>query len=259
MRQRRFFPLAFFAVVFLGLAALEGFACTCMTQRMSEGKNFQPCGALSYSDVVFVGTVTNIAIQGRGKSSPSGYMIATFSVQKVIRGVNQRTVQVGTNASTAMCGYPFRKGEKYLVYVRRDPDGRLKESLCGQTTLLKDAKADLDYLKAVEIGKERGRAYGTVLQWLKGAPDGRIYQKRDGMRVRLSDPKANRQFEAKTDEDGFYLFSGIPEGKYTVDVELPPGSRLLNPIEKPPFDIVIDYRRKMYCGRVYFTYSTQVE
>jgi len=248
MHKARTIGLFFFVFAVAAICASGAFGCTCLGQRTGAGKNFQPCGVFWRADVVFIGTAQKISL---GKASEGGSKIYTrmvvhFSVDKPIRGVSEKTIEVETSPSTASCGYPFREGVRYFLYLRRDQNGRLTEGLCGATVPLDAAQPDLDYLKAVESGEQGGRVFGNVRGYVQASyhvmPS---YDGLAGITVRLESVKVEnssdrespkyvkRKFETRTSEDGFYLFMNIPEGLYTVDVDLPPGLRRVqrSPVE----------------------------
>jgi hypothetical protein len=52
-------------------------------------------------------------------------------------------VVVFTGSGGGDCGFPFRRGESYLVYASANTDGWLGTGICGRTAELSRAAADL--------------------------------------------------------------------------------------------------------------------
>lgn len=108
----------------------------------------------SADDAVFVGVVTGIdspsmygllaAQVGALSRIPFGQGI-TFEVERAWRGVNTNAVSV-RNGDINGCGYPFARGERYLVYASRAADGYLQTDVCQSTAPLAAAQAQLDML-----------------------------------------------------------------------------------------------------------------
>jgi len=256
-----------FATVFIVFGASQALACKCSGPRTGAGRNFQPCTVFWNADVVFIGTVEKISLEKAGTGDKAYYsrMVASFSVEKAIRGVNEKTVEVETSPSSAICGYPFMEGERYFVYLKRGTDGKFTAHLCGPTVLLKNAQPDLEYLEAVEAGEKGGRVFGNVSRLVQASfKDRALHTGLGGINVRLNSvevkdntkkdkPKyVKRKFETKTGDDGFYLFMEIPEGNYTIEADLSPNLRpLYRPGIEPPFYVRFDSDR-IRCGRANF-------
>ncbi len=232
MLPRKTVILMFLSLFLITLSAVEADACSCAGPRYI--KNFQPCGIYWSYDVIFIGLAEKVSIERVGTDEKTGYSkkVVQFSVDKAIRGVEGKTVEVETGLDGAICGYPFRQGERYFVYLQRGKDGKLVEWLCGATVLLKDAAADLEYLQAVENGEKGGRVFGNVSQFVrKSFKDRGEHLPLAGTKISLTSVRAEsyagrktpkyveREFQTKTDEKGFYLFKEIPEGSYKVKAE----------------------------------------
>lgn len=55
----------------------------------------------------------------------------TFTVTRVRKGAPRRTVQVETGLGGGDCGVDFHRGRSYVVYARRDANGRLTTDICA--------------------------------------------------------------------------------------------------------------------------------
>ncbi len=216
MAKRFFLILLFLTICFV--AFYEADACTCAGRRQGV-KGVQTCSYYWYSESVFTGLAEKITVD-------NGRMKVSFAVEKPIRGVTEKTVEIFTNASTASCGYPFREGERYFVYARKGSDGKLSEFLCGPTVLLKDAEDDLEYVKELEAGKFGSRIFGTIYEdKQKTYNDKRTFEPLAEIEITIKSEKSKNEFKTKTDEKGFYVFKEIPPDIYRVTAKFPQGLR----------------------------------
>lgn len=151
----------------LSLAALF-FAC----ERAALACSCVPPGAprdeAARARAVFVGEVVEVAPAGEaakksgGKcAQETGWHLAVpneggvrvrFKVSRVWKNVAGGEVVIKTPASSAACGYAFRKGESYVVYAYGGDDalGQLTTGLCSRTRPVSAAEEDLRDLGAGE-------------------------------------------------------------------------------------------------------------
>lgn len=94
---------------------------------------------LQKATAVFSGTVTDINEDSRGQ----GYAVK-FDVEKIWKGISEKTVFISTNMSGASCGYAFKKGEKYLVYANGKDS--LSASICSRAKVLSVVGEDISVL-----------------------------------------------------------------------------------------------------------------
>ena len=214
----------FFIVLFLSLVVYfggtyEAQACDC-DGRVPGIKGVQTCGAYWYSEAIFTGLAEKI-------TTGNGAMKVTFAVEKPIRGVTEKTIEVFTSDNEGSCGYPFKEGERYFVYASKGSSGKLGESLCGPTVLLKDAEDDLEYVKDLEAGKFGSRIYGNVYEdKQKSYNEKRSFEKLAGIEITIKgDTGKKNKFKTKTDENGFYIFKDIPPDVYRVTAKFPQALR----------------------------------
>lgn len=131
------------------LQAREVSACSC--QRTSTET------AIKESAAVFSGRVIEVE---RNDETPFGGLKATFEVAEIWKGIDEPLVSAVTASNSAACGYPFAKGEEYLIYAYRDRDGTLRVSLCSHTKPLAEAETDLNALgkSSQRFDKEKSAA-----------------------------------------------------------------------------------------------------
>jgi hypothetical protein len=170
---------------------------------------------------VFLGTVTevkeeDVPILLDDEKALTGKLTVTFKVEESFRGTTSPTVSVVSGGD--LCGFPFSKGKRYLVFADSHPgDPRLHVDICSETKWASEAGDDLAYLRNLRSLSDGGYVYGSVYQFV--APPGIE-------KVRLMNAVANKRvlvqgvhsYEATTDSRGNFRVSGIQPGPYTVSV-----------------------------------------
>lgn len=151
-----------------------GFACSCIPPRPPEE-------AIANADVVFTGRVDKIdsrLVRGavltlkfawtKVKSvfggpdpheipdPPESNLRVRFEEAQSYKGAVSETILVLTGYSSGDCGFPFKKGESYLVYAFVHDDS-LHTSICTRTAPVHAAAADLDYLAERDSNPPSGR------------------------------------------------------------------------------------------------------
>lgn len=139
MSSRPLAALASLVLASLGLfVLLPDYASACSRAGGVTAKQVVD-DALSDPDyVVFSGEVIDV------KSVPGAMFAYTLRVSEVWKGPEQKTLKVYTR-DPALCGYPFKEGQEYLIYAY---EGKLtlKVDGGGGTKPLSEAGADLALL-----------------------------------------------------------------------------------------------------------------
>ena len=107
-------------------------ACSCIQPG-------SPQEMLEKSSAVFSGMVTDIDRDLTGY----GYKVK-FDIEKIWKGISDKTIVVSTGMGDSDCGYGFKEGEKYFVYAYGDDS--LSANICSRTRLLSVAGEDLSVL-----------------------------------------------------------------------------------------------------------------
>jgi hypothetical protein len=153
----------------------DAWACSCA----SSGP---PCQGAFQVDAIFAGTVRSISPLPDddlpplrpGEARMPRTVRVDFAEVHGFRWLQAATVSVLTAGSGPACGYAFKKGERYLVYARRQPDGKeLVTGICSRTRLLAEADEDLRFLQTLSDSSRAGaRVYGTINHWERNLSSG---------------------------------------------------------------------------------------
>lgn len=124
-------------LILLGTLPTPAFPCSCSPPSIPN--------AIERADAIFSGQVVSIDLMDES----FGWYGARVEL-RVFRGWKGRSgsrAVVFTEPSSAACGFPFRVGERYLVFARRvGEDRRLGTGLCSRTARLGEAGEELAYL-----------------------------------------------------------------------------------------------------------------
>ncbi len=198
----------------LAVDTADTLACSCLNPG-------PPCQSYFQSDVVFVGTVRDI-VRVKGSDVDSDVRV-DFEGAVASRGVQGASITVFTSDGTASCGYPFKRGERYVVYGYRSKDGTgIRTSICSRTRELKDAGEDLKFFGTLLLPAAGARVFGSATH-VENDPltrEVRDYGPVGNISVRLLG--SGRSFEARTGQDGRYEFNGVPPGSYELTAVPPP-------------------------------------
>ena len=173
---------------------------------------------------VFLGTVTqveeeDVPILLDSEKVHTERLTATFRVEESFRGPTSHTLSVVSGGD--LCGYPFSKGKRYLVFADSHPgDPRLHVDICSETKWASEADDDLAYLRNPRTLSDGGYVYGSVLQFV--APEEPAPSKATRLMKAVVNQRVLIQgvhsYEATTDERGNFRVNGIEPGPYTVSI-----------------------------------------
>lgn len=188
---------------------------------------------------IFVGTVVSIAEAQPPTNPQSGGMLeVTLAVEEPFKGVTTKEISITTDRSEAACGFPFEKGQKYLVYAS-EYERKLYTSICQRTMSIRYAEKDLKYLRAFESAPLTGSIFGSYKKYTfdpnfvpKFTPSIMDHSRPPEEEYRAMAPmmgetvtvisEGGDQRRVKVDNDGNFLFNGLPPGKYKIEVSVPP-------------------------------------
>ena len=180
-----------------------------------------PCQNYFRSDVVFVGTVRDIAtVSGADLHSR---VRVEFEDVSASRGAQGTELSVFTSDDSASCGYAFIPGERYVVYAYRSKDGaRIHTSICSRTRRLVDGDEDVRFFSALAAPTAGARVFGSARHLESDLLTGEMhdYGPVGNISVRLLG--SGKSFEAQTGQDGRYEFNGVPPGNYELTAVPPP-------------------------------------
>ena len=132
--------------MFLFASAENSFACSCVASLKPVKQQVKE----SYADstAIFSGEVTEIT------SKDEWSVIVKFKVVKSWKSKLSKEIMITTNKQSAMCGYYFEAGKKYLVYAYGAKDD-LSTNNYSRTTPVGN-KVDIKFLD--KLNRTKGRS-----------------------------------------------------------------------------------------------------
>lgn len=109
--------LCVLAMLALAASVRPALSCSCMASGPA-------CQAYWKTDAVFDATVVDVQTEIR--PVPSSFLsdsVVVLQVGQSWKGASVGRLEVTTSAYESACGYPFRKGVRYLVFARTGLDG----------------------------------------------------------------------------------------------------------------------------------------
>jgi hypothetical protein len=185
-------------------------------QGCSCAEHTPSCQGYWDAAVVFSGVVTAISSDPAETRSADGIrgVVIHFTAEKYYRGKLGAEVKVSTGLGGGDCGYPFRIGERYLVYALIDKESqRLTTSICMLTKPLDEAKEDLEYVSGLSTEPDGTLLYGSVFDYTPSR------ETLAGADVRLEGPQGVRH--AISDGAGKFEWKGLPAGRYRLWATFP--------------------------------------
>jgi len=143
------------SLIALLVAAPPAAACSCMG-------GIEPAEMLTQADAAFTGRVVAFEEVKRETDYGTLYRMRTVvEVDAVWKGLEDDApaaldeVVVWTGTGGGDCGYPFSKGDRYLIYAF-EHDGELSTGICSRTRPVSMAEADFEALgeARVEVPRE---------------------------------------------------------------------------------------------------------
>jgi len=186
-----------------------------------------PCQEFWFADAVFISTAKEVVTVPWTQSEMPNWqqyqkLTARLAVEETFRG------NVGPEITFEMdsCYYPFRQGEKYLVYAHKGQDGKLHQSTDeSRTRPLSEAREDLEYIRSLPRAAEGGRIFGKAINHSSV-----VTLRTNGEPSHLNDPipglkivaeGTEKNYETTTDGAGSFELVGLPEGIYSVRALIP--------------------------------------
>jgi hypothetical protein len=224
-------------VVLLGPAAATE-ACQCVVVP-------DTCRRLTASDAVLEGTVDairvlagadrlTITLNGTLQVFTSDLLVITLRDVRGWRGAV--TTFVTTTPEPSSCGYTFEVGKRYLIAGNAGPDGRVRVDRCGLTRPISEARTLIDYIQsAADTGaRPPVRVWGRVVRASRWIDFSRDYVGIPGARVEL---RGTIWRDVETADDGSYVMTELPPGKYRATVRPPASLAVLESPRSLEFEI----------------------
>ena len=188
-------------------------ACTCSSRSAACG----PPAEFWRASAVFVGDVSAVErVKGQSYQTERRVQVRVLERFRGALPAEPAEVAVFTDAPSR-CGYPFKAGQRYLIYAVRQDDGRLTVSSCSRTTPLDRAGVDLTYARRALTGDvPPGRIVGEVRQ---ATEDPARWKPIANLSVAMV--RSGARISAVTDAKGRYTIEAPAVGTYTLDLSLP--------------------------------------
>jgi hypothetical protein len=115
----------------------DALACSCVPPK-------PPRESYLASDVVIIGTVKSITRVAGARSEAR--LRVDFHDVIPYRGAEGTSVTIFTDEYSASCGYPFKTGDRYVVYAHKSKEtAQILVSLCSRTGPISHAAEDLTF------------------------------------------------------------------------------------------------------------------
>lgn len=220
-------------VLWLSIFAAPAASWACACSQAPPGR----CPGLQKDDVVFLGTVTGIAVPprapvGADSNAPAGSVTPApitryhFHIDENFAGPDASEIDIFSGGDDGDCGYRFKKGAQYIVFTQQETDGRLFATICNGTRLASDGLALLPQLRAMRDGKRVASVFGVLRRAqpptleLPDDPDDPLPNVALKLRSRYD------RFTATTDQNGVYSFYDVHAGEYRYTADLPSSMEL---------------------------------
>jgi len=213
-----------FRFVLLTLALFAAFAggvlaCSCYEQS-------PVCEAYGDAKAVFVGEV----VEGQSpermsdlRSLGTGQRPFVLNVKEAFLGPKTGSkISVFTGSGFGDCGFPFQKGETYLLYAY-ESKGVLTTSICTRSAHISRVNnEDFEFLRNLKEYPEGARLFGKVDLYAKSSFEKDYIEAAKNLRIDVTSlsvpPKRYRLY---TDKSGKYELLGLAAGRYRITPRLP--------------------------------------
>ena len=230
-----------FRVLFI-ISILIGLACTTAAQCRTEES--APCKQYEGADAIFIGAVKAIHYSEPIYESRRWQREKTtlFEVKEHFKGIGEKQTEIAittfeylresrTEKTTfekqpnqGCVFYEFNEGESYLVYASKAGQEKKDGFVVWFGQAIPSAEADgaVKYLRNRQAGHHSATLYGRVVRKMRPLGDdlGNM-PKRPFRNIQVELQSATQRFVTTTDEKGYYLFSDIPPGQYSINCDLP--------------------------------------
>jgi len=146
-----------------------------------------------------------------------GFKQVQFQVEETFRGVNQPVREVWTGQGGGDCGFPFKRGKKYIVLASpSDEPGRFVTGMCGHTREISEAGEELTYLRSAQRRETDTRVYGVVTRNMEDVEGSTKSSPLAGAMVRIESDTGLR--ETVSGKDGGFELNYLTPGDYKLSV-----------------------------------------
>lgn len=201
-----------------------------------------PCSAYWKADAVFVGVVSDITKVPHEPKEVFDKLLLHFSVEQPYRGVESTEVEVTTITGTE-CDTKFQKGERWLVYARRNSATDRLE-IWARTNQYTRASEDLSYIRGLSAGLYESSITVKVFDY--------PYTPLRGVRIEIEGN--GEKYKGDTDKDGGFRVPTVDPARYLIRGLFPArtgitGDRRPYKIEESEKYTLVEYQEVIKDGR----------
>jgi hypothetical protein len=209
--------IKFVACALFLFSAESAIACSC--------GNMPTCEAYGSAKAVFTGKVT----QGNAAERMSDMLKAStkgltfkFSVTRAFLGVKKGDLlDIHSGFGFGDCGFPFEKGQEYLVYAFED-DGNLETGICSRTRHISQADEEITALDALSL-TDGASVSGTLTRYDQSSLFGEPLTTLPRKSVKLIRVGSPATYSSITDKNGNFEFTGLQTGRYKLRIDIGKG------------------------------------
>ena len=194
----------------------------------------EQCPGLQSDDVVFLGTVTEVAAVAPTPTAEAadGANEATlqraapitryhFHIDERFAGPDTPDIDVFSGGDDGDCAYNFKKGDQYIVFTQQETEGRLFAVICSGTRPPREGRALLPQLRAMRNHDRVASVFGVLRRadppLLAPTDDPEDPLPHIKLKLRSKDDR----FSTSTGPDGVYSFYDVHAGEYQYTADLP--------------------------------------
>lgn len=135
--------------------------------------------------------------------------IYTLEVLKVYKGEIDRSFRIREYNDSSRAGFDWKRGDSYLLFLKRHSDGTWWPYGCGNSDLLRKSTRTIEVINS--LSKRTG---GLIQGSISGVPLGP-----NNIKIRVDAKEGKQYFTGRVDENGLFKIH-VPAGHYRVHVVL---------------------------------------
>ncbi len=199
------------ALVLIALLPNAATACECFVPDI--------CQRIESTPVIFLGETVAGGLEREQDAWRGTADFARLRVIERFRGVAEDVdeVEVSLFFWQGMCApMPYRQGERTLVFLAPDENGKLRDGMCSASSFVTDGSEDLELVRRYFSGEMETTIRGVVTD---GGDSAELHQPVAGATVVAR--RGGQSYSAVTDASGAFEIAGLQAGSYRLSPEKP--------------------------------------